>query len=342
MFSDTLTVKLMELTENYILKHALLAKIRKKVSYLVAESFQNIIRHSVSENERSPEVKAFKDYFQISIREDRVIISSANIINNNEIETLEGKIDLVNALSPDELDELYSKILTDGSISKKGGASLGLIEMVRKSGSPLARKVKNINENYSQFLMSIEISIGSQTGSNQSNLEQVFLQYEDLLQRDAVLMYKGDFSNASNTNLVEIVNKNLLLDDGLVSKKIKNVIAVIELIQNVSKHGKIINNAREGLLITSEKNADVLISCSNYLEKADYQLLKEELILIKSMDLPALDILYKKRLGRNLLTEDGNSGLGLIELARFTKNEFTFNFHVTQDDEIFYTINLKI
>ena len=195
LFSDTLTVKLIELTDVYILKQAVMAKIRKKVSSLIVESFQNIIRHSVPENKRSEEILPFKDYFQISMKEDRILISSANIINNREVPPLKKKVELVNSLNQEELKELYFNTLNDEAISEKGGASLGLIEMVRKSGSPLLKRFIKLNNEYSQFFLSIEIVI-------EKELEEQFPNF---------------YSESSQPKLLEIftprtLNDSILLD----------------------------------------------------------------------------------------------------------------------------------
>jgi len=51
--------------------------------------------------------------------------------------------------------------------------------------------------------------------------------------------------------------------------------------------------------------------------------------------------MYKKKLATSYLSDDDNGGLGILEIARFTKNTFTYSFVETPDNEIFYSLKLK-
>ena len=146
----------MGLSESFFQGKTALKKISKRVSYLIAESFQNIIRHGTPQNMGSlsnPE----PDFFQITFLADRIIISSKNLIEKQNIQNLEDQINHINELSEEALKDIWRRTLNEGERSSKGGAGLGIIEMARKSGLPLKKRFIDIDETFSQFYLGIEI-----------------------------------------------------------------------------------------------------------------------------------------------------------------------------------------
>jgi hypothetical protein len=66
-------------------------------------------------------------------------------------------LDQINAVSKDELRELYKKILNNEQFSEKGGGGLGFIDIARKSGQKLNYSFKAVNDNVSFFSFQINI-----------------------------------------------------------------------------------------------------------------------------------------------------------------------------------------
>jgi hypothetical protein len=78
-----------------------------------------------------------------------------------------------------------------------------------------------------------------------------------------------------------------------------------------------------------------------FYKSRDYNVLNTFLRAIKALSLDDLNKLYKEKLKNVQLSEDGNADLGLYEIARLTKNMFSFNFEETPEKAIFFTIKLK-
>ena len=49
VFSDSMTDRIIELSEAYLESHEQMGKMRRKTSFLVAECFQNVVRHGGTE-----------------------------------------------------------------------------------------------------------------------------------------------------------------------------------------------------------------------------------------------------------------------------------------------------
>ena len=64
-------------------------------------------------------------------------VITANKILTEKIEGLKASIDNINGLNKEDLNALYKKQIREGSLSEKGGAGLGLIDIARKTGRQL-------------------------------------------------------------------------------------------------------------------------------------------------------------------------------------------------------------
>ena len=341
VFSDDITSMLIDLSEAYMTNVDDFRRLTKRVSFLITENFQNLIRHSIIEKEKYPAIKYSKDFFQFAILKDSVSITSANVILQKNVNTFDKKIEHLNSLTSIELKSFRNKILLAGEMSEKGGAGLGLIEMKRKSGLPLEKQFIKLTEDYSILILNLEIPINKETTIRKTNIKAIKNLYEKLIEKKILLLYKGNFSKSSNLSLIEILNKNLIKNDKIESKHFKNIIAVIEVMQNVSKYGKSINGYKEGIFSVSEVNNELYIKCSNFIRHEDYEKLKHKLKRIKASSIKELDSLYKETLKNSYKSRKNNAGLGLMEIARFTKNTFTYNFIETDDNEIFFSMNIK-
>ena len=64
----------------------------------------------------------------------------------------------MNNATPEELKEMYKKQIKEGSISKKGGAGLGLIDIARKTGEKLDYQFLQLDDKFLFFILKVEIS----------------------------------------------------------------------------------------------------------------------------------------------------------------------------------------
>ncbi len=341
VFNDKITTMLIDLCESSVSKTEHLSKLSRKASFLIAESFQNIIRHGIMEKENISVIQYSKDFFQISILEDRLVISSANVIENKNIDELTKNINYINSLDSNELREYKRELLVKGTISEKGGAGLGLIEMVRKSGLPMQKHFISLTEGYSLVILNLEVPILKNLKEHKVDIPGIERLYKKLVEKGILMLYKGDFSSTSNSYLIEILNNNFQKDDEISSDKAKNIGAIIKVMQNVPKHGKGIAGYKEGIFALSIINGELYIECSNFVKKEDYEILKNNLKTIKSYSLDEIEKLYIQKSANSNLSDDNNGFLGFLEIAKFTKNTFTYSFIETPENEIFYTIKIK-
>jgi len=342
VFSNQITRMLVDLSENFLSKKRDLGKgITHKASFLLIESFQNVIKHGLLEYKPDYELQYNKEFFQIKILVDRIIFSSANVIKEEQAKNLNDKISQINALDKEDLRNLRNEILANGELLEKGGAGIGLIEMVIKTGLPLLYKIKKLKTGFSLLFLSIELPIDTKPIDHILSISEIENKYEKFIENDYIMVYKGDFSSDSNLKIISMLEHNFIEGGKMNSQNTKNILTIIELMQNISKHGKSINGYKGGIFALSKKNSNLFIECNNFVEDYKYEKLKEYLEKIKKYNKAQLDEVYKNKLKIAHLAEDGNVGLGLLEIARFSNNNFSYNFVETESKEIYFSMRVK-
>jgi hypothetical protein len=341
VITDSVTIKFIDLSDFFLKNSAHLSKLKNRTSFLIVECFQNTIRH----RDKDAQAENHKDYFQINAWDGGMVLSSCNLIPEKEVEELRRKITYINSLNPDELKKLHEEILVREELSSKGGGGLGLIDMARKTGLPLRYNFTPLKSNVSEFFMALEIlnpneSVHAPKISLYLKKELEF--YKTLVQKNILLLFRGEFSKETVQPLIEMMEHNFATGDNVSSSEKRRLITIIEVLQNISKHGKIIGGAKNGIFSIAEVNGKFIIECGNFIEKKDEKPLRESAEMVKKLNMEEITALYKKRLSTPDISAEGNSGLGLLEIARNSLNQFTYEFTETPEKEIFFSIKITL
>jgi hypothetical protein len=129
---------------------------KKKIYNVMVEALENISKHSsLTEN-----LKGTKDYPGIFLLErtgETFYVSTGNLILNKNISSLEEKLQDANTMSKEQLKDKYRDILVNGKVSEKGGAGIGVFDMVMKSGNSLGYEFRKIDDLVSFYILKITI-----------------------------------------------------------------------------------------------------------------------------------------------------------------------------------------
>ncbi len=155
------------LAENNMDKMSEDVTMKKKVFHVMVECLQNLSRHSEEEI-------ASRDYqtglgapkgngiFIVGKLGDdnnsEYHVITGNPIDNDGIDDLRSLLEKINELDKDGLKEFYKKQMREGTLSNKGGAGLGLIDIARKTGEKLEYHFVTIDDSTSFFLLRTRIS----------------------------------------------------------------------------------------------------------------------------------------------------------------------------------------
>ena len=129
--------------------------IKRKVFHVMVEMLQNITRHSADADEKG----AGNGLFVVGERSDYYYIITGNVVRSESVKDLEYNIETLNTLDREALNELHKKQIKKGELSLKGGAGLGLIDIIRKTGEKYNYQFLRLDEKYHFFVLKATISM---------------------------------------------------------------------------------------------------------------------------------------------------------------------------------------
>lgn len=130
-------------------------RVKRKVFNVLVECLQNISHHteiSAAESLKRPSVVV------LGKSDNHFFITTGNLIHNDNAAWLKEKIEVLNKLDKMGLKEIYKDTMINTGFSPKGGAGLGLIDILRKSGNKVQAEFEEINDELSFFTMKAIIS----------------------------------------------------------------------------------------------------------------------------------------------------------------------------------------
>ncbi len=331
--NDNVTEGIIRLTEHNVTNIEELAKIRKKVSFIMVECFQNLVRHGKGEDSGS--------LFSTRLVENANYVSSVNKIPVSDIEVLRDKLELINHLEKDKLKALYLEVLNGEGLSDKGGAGLGLIQIARKTGRPLDFDFEEINDQLSNFYMSLKLSGNeNQTGDDQGQAIHFTQNFDKKIKgSNIVMIYKGDFARDSIMPIIAILEEQMkAMTDDVKSKSF--FLILVELLQNVSRHA-LDTVDRSGIFMITEENGTIGVDVGNIVDDKTKELLQTKIEALNKLDIAELKTLYKQTLREGSFSEKGGAGLGLIEIARKSNGPMHMAFDALPDNRNFFTFSVK-
>lgn len=128
-------------------------KVRRKITNVFIEVFQNIGFHGVKDSQFSS-----SDMVIVLSLPNCYKIGTTNLIHKEDQSVIEEKIRLINSMSEDELREAYKDALSNNEFSDKGTAGLGLLDIARKSGQKLYCEFEEANDQYCFFHFETKIA----------------------------------------------------------------------------------------------------------------------------------------------------------------------------------------
>jgi hypothetical protein len=323
-----------------------LRPLSSRIYFILGEGLQNITRHQEKIDDKLPS----DTIILISKRSQNYTITTGNLIKSERKKELEEKLQKINSMSVDELREFARYIRKNYTLSEKGGANLGLVEMAKRSGSKLIYGFNDFNEKYSYFYFSIEIDLMmleqekdlKQPKSEYKNINFLKKFHSTLVDQKIYLVFKGDFHQNNILALFDILRKQM--SETSVSIKLKNVL--IEVLQNIEKHGENIHGITDWKpgIVTIHEDKDVFyITASNYISNDKVANLKAKIDFVNSLSREELNEYYRKSLldfDKELTAK--KTGLGYIDIRRRSGNGLIFDFKKIDEKHSIFFIQVSI
>lgn len=339
----TLVMNILDLAKSNLARGEDTSKLKSRIYYIMGEGLQNITRHQEAEEVDSPEKSAI---VVINKKEFTYSITTGNLIRVENVEPLKQKLEKINSLSQNELKDFSRYVRMTTEISEKGGASLGLIEMAKRSGNKLMFSFKEIDNVFSYFYLNTEIPIFRDrieefVPSDESFLEQLKTFHDLLNKENFLLSFKGDFNQENLLYLLNIVKSQLA--ESTTSIKLNNVL--VELLQNIVKHADNKDGStlwKPGIFLINDKEDKFILTSGNYISTSKINEFKEKIDYINQLDEQGLSELYRKNLLDFAKIDPLKTGLGIIDMRRKSGKTLDYHFKEINEKYSFFTIQIKI
>jgi hypothetical protein len=335
---EDLTFKIISLSECHYKHQKGYATLKKKVTFLLAECFQNIVRHrgkAQTENNKNIDFGFFLTRSQNGI----YFITSGNLIKKEKVKDLKAHLNKINKLDQESLKALYLDVLVNNDFSKKGGAGLGLIEIARKSDQKIEYIFNKFDNNFSIFYSQVMLNPHKQIIEDKGyHIDEAMQCHREILSKNIILMQKGDFSNNSLTPVLEILQKNLP-DIFMQSHPRKEVYHVlVEVLQNLSRNGTGQNGRKEGIFMIKKKENSFVISAGIYVVKSQKIIMSKQIDFLNGLSKMELKSRYLKSLNE----ENQGAQIEMIDIARRSTEAIKYNFIQETHEECFFSISVAV
>jgi len=317
---------------------------RKRLFIFVLENLQNISRHSAN-TELDP--LSLVVYTKTN---DGYTVTTGNAVHKSEVNPLRQRLEEINCLTPEQIKEAYRLVLQDSSISDKGGAGLGLLEMARKTGNSLDFTFTHLDDNHDYFILSKTVDAGGKgernPGVNSGYDGKKILFLEDIMLKNGIyFIWSGHITHDIYQEVLNF-NETKLHEEDIEDNLQKRVFTVmIELLQNVAENSPGIKAEEEfGMPVAMIKAYDdcFVITSGNLIRKSDIEVLEKKLDLINLHDEEGLKELLRIGLKEQDMSIKSTGYLGLLEMARHSGKRLKYSFQDVNDDYSYYVITVEV
>ena len=97
--------------------------------------------------------------FYLGQTEDEFILTAGNFVRNSRIESFKERLDMINDLNDDELNEYFNKILLDQNAIDPQKTGLGFVDIRLKSNRKIAYDFTQINDDFSFFTIQTSVKL---------------------------------------------------------------------------------------------------------------------------------------------------------------------------------------
>jgi len=151
---DTIDV-LLQLTERKLTTTGAERATKKKIINIMVECLQNSFHYTTKFEPSS--TLAQSTFFILTLKNGKYQIATGNLVEKDNIFTLQKRLEVLEQMSDDEIQDFYLQTLNKAELPISGGAGLGLIDIVRRAGNKPAFNFETYPNDFVLFSMQIDI-----------------------------------------------------------------------------------------------------------------------------------------------------------------------------------------
>lgn len=270
--------------------------LRSRLSFVLVEAYQNIIRHRADNGGRS--------VLMLQRAGGGCVVSSFNPVTPAEGEALQQRLEGIRGLDLAQLKALFLQRLQSNSTSERGGAGLGLIEMARRSGrTPQYQLWPGRNDH---LLFALHVRLGEEAPEVDNASAQDLYNIVDRC--NIRILVHGEGGAGLDQALLDLSAS--VAPTGRVERAQRIHLAVLELMRT--------HQAEDPLIVWSSRAEGHVLSLGMFHSLDRSAVLAGQVTQLQGMNDAGLKRLYRDRLlGRG----DADAiDLGLLDLARHARS----------------------
>lgn len=170
--------------------------------------------------------------------------------------------------------------------------------------------------------------------------------HNTMKEQDILLAYEGKVTHDIMIAFTEMAETNLRKnDEESITDKVYHV--MVECLQNICKHADNQLTAKpgkpgEGIFLVGSTEKQYNVTTGNPIANEKVKNIKTSIDRLNSMDKDELKAAFKKQIVENRLSDKGDAGLGLIDIARKTGQKIEYHFKPINDKTTFFLLNINI
>ncbi len=171
--------------------------------------------------------------------------------------------------------------------------------------------------------------------------------YKKMESNYIMLSFKGDVTSEMLTSMLQIMETKLdnLGEENKVKRKVYNVL--VECLQNLYHHrdemkSTGIDEESAAIFMIGRDDTHYNIVTGNYILSDRIPKLKSRIDQVNTLDKEGLKTLYKEVLNNDERSEKGGGGLGIIDIARKSKQKLVYDFMDVDERYSFFSLYIKI
>lgn len=313
-------------------------KLKTRIYYIMGEGLQNITRHQADNVDENVDKEAI---IAIIKKRHKYIIATGNLMFKAEEDALRKKLEKINHMDSDGLREFSKEIRNNMQLSAKGGASLGLIEMAKRSGNKLDYLIKPVDDKLSYFYLTTEIKTSEEPEPENApevySVKQLIDNHENFNKNNYIISFKGDFNQENLLSLLAILKSGM----SETPTRIKLYSVMVELLQNIVKHADNLDHAddwKAGVFFIKELEDSFSLLAGNYIRKVNSAALKERIDRLNNMSYKELTKEYNSILLNTEINDSVSTGLGFIDIRRKTGNQIEYSLKEVNNEIDFFIV----
>jgi hypothetical protein len=146
--------EVLSFTETRLSEEDVDSVLRRKVFSILVETLENVAKYSPG---REPEEKFGMPVAMVRLKGRIYSVTTGNLIANNMVNALKEKLDTINKFDKEGLKEFFKNVLKDQNVDSESTGNMGLIEMARKSGNKLVYQFDTVNDQYSYYMLTVNV-----------------------------------------------------------------------------------------------------------------------------------------------------------------------------------------